>query len=222
MAIRRLWRDQAGGALVEATVLIPILFVFLLGSVDFLYAFYQWTAATKAMQVGARLAAVSDPVATGMTGATNIAKSAVNGSTVFTGDPMPDFQVTCNNGGSGSCSCTRGTCTGMGSYNAAAMNTILFGRGSSACDDATNYYNAGMCDIFPRITAANVQIVYDQTGLGFAGRAAGPVPTIAVSLQNLTFQFFFLDGLMGFANLAMPAFTTTVTGESLSSAATTP
>ena len=52
MAIRRLWRDEAGGALVEATVLIPILFVFLLGSVDFLYAFYQWTAATKAIRSG--------------------------------------------------------------------------------------------------------------------------------------------------------------------------
>ncbi|MBR1251479.1 pilus assembly protein [Bradyrhizobium sp. AUGA SZCCT0169] len=220
MAKRHLWRDEAGGALVEATVLIPILFVFLLGSVDFLHAFYQWTAATKAMQVGARLAAVSDPVATGMTGTTNIAKSAVDGTTVFTGDPMPDFQVTCNDGGSGGCTCTRGTCTGMGAYSAAAMNTILFGRGSTSCTDATNYYNAGMCDIFPRLTAANVRIVYDQTGLGFAGRVAGPVPTIAVSLQNLTFQFFFLNGLSGFANLAMPAFTTTFTGEALSSAAT--
>ena len=216
MDIGRLWRDEAGGALVEATVLIPILFVFLLGSVDFLYAFYQWTAATKAMQVGARLAAVSDPVATGMTGTTNIAKSAVNGTTVFTGDPMPDFQVTC---ASGACSCTRGTCGGMGSYSAAAMNTLLFGRGSSSCTDATSHYTAGMCDIFPRLTAANVRIVYDQTGLGYAGRLAGPVPTITVSLQNLTFQFYFLSGLRGFANLAMPAFTTTITGEALSSAA---
>ena len=98
MAMRRLWRDEAGGALVEATVLIPILFVFLLGSVDFLYAFYQWTAATKAAQVGARLAAVSDPVATGLTGTTNIATLAVSG-TVLLGDAMPDFQVTCASGG---------------------------------------------------------------------------------------------------------------------------
>ena len=97
------------------------------------------------------------------------------------------------------------------------MNTLLFGRGSSSCTDATSHYTAGMCDIFPRITAANVRIVYDQTGLGFAGRVAGPVPTIAVSLQNLNFQFFFLNGLMGFANLTMPPFTTTFTGEAMSS-----
>ncbi|WOH56041.1 TadE/TadG family type IV pilus assembly protein [Bradyrhizobium sp. BWC-3-1] len=217
MAIRRLWSDQTGGALVEATVLIPILFVFLLGSVDFLYAFYQWTAATKAMEVGARLAAVSDPVATGLTGTSNVAVSAaVPIGSAQVGDAMPDFQITC---ASSACTCTRGTCTGMGSYSATAMNTIVFGRGSSACGDATSSYNAGMCDIFPRITAANVKIVYDQTGLGYAGRKAGPVPTIAVSLQNMNFQFFFLNGLMGFANLAMPKFTATVTGEGMSSAA---
>lgn len=213
--MRRLWHDEAGGALVEATVLIPILFVFLLGSVDFLYAFYQWTAATKAVQLGARLAAVSDPVATGLNGTTNttnIAIAAVSGS-VLVGDPMPNFTVTC---GSGTCGCTG--CASAVSYNAAAMNTLVFGRGSTSCTDATNYYYAGMCDIFPRIAAANVQIVYRQTGLGYAGRGAGPVPTIAVSLQNLNFQFFFLNGLKNFANLPMPLFTTTVTGESLSSA----
>ncbi len=217
MAIRRLWSDQTGGAFVEAAVLIPILFVFLLGSVDFLNAFYQWTAATKAMEVGARLAAVSDPVATGLTGTSNVAVSAaVPIGSAQVGDKMPDFQITC---ASLACTCTRGTCTGMGSYSATAMNTIVFGRGSSACGDATSSYNAGMCDIFPRITAANVKIVYDQTGLGYAGRKAGPVPTIAVSLQNMNFQFFFLNGLSGFANLAMPKFTATVTGEGMSSAA---
>jgi Flp pilus assembly protein TadG len=215
--MRRFLCDEDGGSLVEATVLIPIIFVFLLGSVDFLYAFSQWTAATKATQLGARLAAVSDPVANGLTGTTNMAVSAVSGS-VLLGDPMPDFQITCD-GGTAACTCTRGTCSGMGNYSAAAMNTIVFGRSSSGCGDASSYYTTGMCDIFTRITAANVRIVYDQTGLGFAGRDSGPVPTISVSLQNLTFQFFFLNGLRGFANLAMPAFTTTVTGEALSSAA---
>ena len=45
---RHFARDQDGSVLVEATVLIPILFVFLLGAVDFLMAFYQWSAAVKA------------------------------------------------------------------------------------------------------------------------------------------------------------------------------
>lgn len=213
MAILRFLRDEFGGPLVEATVLIPILFVFTLGSVDFLYAFYQWTAASKAMEVGARLAVVSDPVASGL----NQIPTQVLSATVLLGDPMPDFEVTCASGG---CSCTRGSCPGMGSYDTTAMSTLVFGRGgSSSCTDATNYYWAGMCDIFPRLTAANVRVVYSQTGLGFAGRRSGPVPTVTVSLQNLNFQFFFLNGLRGFANMAMPSFATTMTGEALSAAA---
>ena len=67
MSFRRYFaRDQAGSVLVETTVLIPIVFVFLLGAVDFLMAFYQWNLATKAVQVGARIAVVSDPVADGL------------------------------------------------------------------------------------------------------------------------------------------------------------
>jgi Flp pilus assembly protein TadG len=215
--LRCLLRDQRGGVFVEAALLIPIMLSFLLGSVDFLYAFSQWTAATKAVQVGARLAAVSDPVATGLTSTpTNLATNAVSGS-VLLGDAMPTFQVTCD-GAASTCTCT-GFCTNYGSYSAAAMNTIVYGRGSSSCTDATSYYFAGICDIFPQALPSKVRVVYSQTGLGYAGRTSGPVPTIAVSLQNLTFQFFFLSGIRGLANIAMPNFTTTVTGESMASGA---
>ena len=133
---------------------------------------------------------------------------------------MPSFTVTCNDGGGGSCSCS-GTCTGVSGYNTAAINTIVFGRGSSACGDATSPYYAGMCDIFPRIQPANVKVVYAQTGLGYAGRDGGPVPTITVSLQNLPFQFFFLGstGLLGSSSINMPGLQTTITGEDLSSVA---
>ena len=215
MSLVRFWRDEVGGPLVEAAVLIPVVFLFLFGSVDFLYAFYQYTVASKAVEVGARLAIVSDPVASGLA---TIPTNALSG-TVLLGDPMPDFEVTCNDGGSAACTCTRGTCTGMGSYSATAMNTIVFGRGSSACNDATSYYNAGMCDVFWRVTAAKVKVVYSQTGLGYAGRAAGPVPTITVSLQGLTFHYLFLNGLLGVADFTMPPFATTMTGEGLSSGA---
>jgi hypothetical protein len=74
-----------------------------------------------------------------------------------------------------------------------------------------------MCDIFPRIRPANVVIVYTQTGLGYAGRPGGPVPTITLSLQNLPFQFFFLSGLRGFKDIPIPASTTSITAEDLSS-----
>jgi Flp pilus assembly protein TadG len=208
MSIRRFNRDEDGGLLVEVTVMIPIIFLFILGAIDFLFLFYQWNAAAKAVQVGARIAAVSTPVTNGLNALSNAVVSVSNPI----GSPMPYFKVTC---GAGSCGCA-GTCTGVSGYNAAAMNTIVYGRGSNACNDATSFYNAGMCDVFDRIGPANVSIIYEQTGLGFAGRSSGPVPTVTVSLQNLPFQFFFLGGLMGFANINIPA-TATVTGEDLSS-----
>jgi hypothetical protein len=99
------------------------------------------------------------------------------------------------------------------------MNTIIFGRGSSSCTDATSFYSAGMCDIFSRIRPENVTITYVQTGLGYVGRPGGPVPTVVVALQNLPFEFFFLRGLLGFKNIPIPALTTAITGEDLSTAA---
>jgi hypothetical protein len=115
----------------------------------------------------------------------------------------------------------------MGSFSWAAMNKIVCGRDntstaecnySSECRATSNYFR-GMCDIFRGITAANVIIRYTQTGLGFAGRGGGPVPTVTVSLQNLPFQFFFLNGFMGFQPKNILPASTTATGEVLSSAA---
>jgi Flp pilus assembly pilin Flp len=211
--IIRLWRDRAGAVLVEVTVVMALILVFILGSIDFLFAFYQWNAASKAVQVGARIAAVSDPVAIGLNGVSN----AVVNSFVPPGAVMPDFVVRCE-GKTETCRCT-GACAGVGAYSRVAMNTIVFGRGSSSCSDATSFYRAGMCDIFGRITAANVVIVYAQTGLGYAGRPGGPVPTITVSIENLPFQFFFLSGIMGFDKVQIPALTTSITAEDLASGA---
>ena len=217
--ILRFTRDNNGGVLVEATIMITIMFVFVLGSIDFLFAFYQWNAATKAVQVGVRIAAVSDPVANGLNG---LSASVVSAS-LRPGSAMPSFTVTCD-GGTAICNC-QGVCKGVGGYNATAMRTIVFGRGSKACGDATSAYAAGMCDIFNKITPVNVRIVYTQpaapAGLGFAGRPGGPVPTIKISLQNMPFRFFFLGDLLGFRNIQIPGTTTTMTSEDLYSCAPT-
>jgi TadE-like protein len=206
-------RDDNGGVLVEATLMITFMFVFVLGSVDFLFALYQWNAATKAVQVGVRIAAVSDPVASGLT---SLSARVVNAS-LRPASAMPQFTITCD-GSTATCSC-EGACIGVAGYNAAAMQAIVFGRGSKACGDATSSYSAGMCDIFDRITPANVRIVYTQpaapAGLGYAGRPGGPVPTIQVSLQNIPFRFFFLRDLLGFRDIQIPSVATTMTAEDL-------
>ena len=213
MMVLRFTHDNDGGVLVEATIMITVMFVFVLGSIDFLFAFYQWNAATKAVQVGVRIAAVSDPVAKGLNGLS----AGVVSASLRPGSAMPSFTVTCD-GGTAICTC-QGACKGVGGYNATAMHTIVFGRGSMACGDAKWFYTAGMCDIFSKITPANVRIAYTQpaapAGLGFAGRPGGPVPTIRISLQNMPFRFFFLGALLGFRIIQIPEVPTTITGEDL-------
>jgi Flp pilus assembly protein TadG len=212
MATMTLQRDDRGALLVEVAVLLPIVITVLFGSVDLLYAFYQWNAAAKAVAVGARIAAVSDPVAAGLN---NLSNQALF-SGWATGSPMPGFTVICD-GEQATCTCA-GACTGLpaNSYNSAAMNRIVFGRHGAACRESTSYYTSGMCDVLPSITTRNVVVKYQQSGLGYAGRPGGPVPTITVSLQNMKFQLFFLRPLLG-ATFAIPAMTTTITGEDLCS-----
>jgi len=216
MLTRNIALDERGAVLVEVSVVMTIMLVFLLGSIEFLFVFYQRNAAAKAVQIGARLAAVSDPVAYGLNGLS----AAVLGPRIAPGSAMPDFVVTCD-GSASRCTCSSGSCPADLGYNAAAMSMIVFGRGSSSCGDAKSFYDAGMCDIFGRITPANVIITYAQSGLGFAGRPGGPVPTITVSVKDLRLQFFFLRGLAGLDDLQIPPSTTSMTAEDLSSSAPT-
>jgi hypothetical protein len=214
MSAKYFLRDQQGSVMVEVTIMLSITLVLVLGAIDFLLLFYQWNAAAKAVQIGARLAAVSDPVASGLN---NLSQGVVSAS-VPPGVAMPNFVVTCD-GRTATCTCNGNACRRMKGYDSTAMNTIIFGRGSSSCSDAKSADVVGMCDVFPRITPANVKIVYAQTGLGYAGRPGGPMPTITVSLQNLPFQFFFLRGLMGFHDFQIPPSTVSLTAEDLSSRA---
>ena len=210
-------RDQRGAVMVEVTIVLSLTLVLVMGGIDFLLLFYQWNAAAKAVQIGARLAAVSDPVASGL----NDLSRAVVSVSVPPGAAMPKFIVTCD-GRTATCICNDvRACRGVKGYDRAAMNTIVFGRGNWSCYDAKSAGEVGMCDVFSRITPANVKIVYAQTGLGYVGRPGGPMPTITVSIQNLPFQFYFLGGLIGFRNLPIPASTTSITAEDLSSRAPT-
>jgi hypothetical protein len=215
MPLNHLLRDQCGAVMVEVTIMLSITLVLVLGGIDFLLLFYQWNAAAKATQIGARLAAVSDPVASGLNGLSR----AVVSESVPPGGAMPKFIVTCD-GRTATCTCNgERACRGVKGYNSAAMNTIVFGRGNSSCSNAKSADRVGMCHIFSRITPANVKIVYEQTGLGYAGRPGGPMPTITISIQNLPFRFYFLGGLIGFRDLQIPASTTSITAEDLSSRA---
>lgn len=198
-AARSLWRDPSGAVAVEFGLVGSIFIVLLMGILEFGIAFWQWNQATKALQLGVRLAAVSDPVSSDLKTMTGLS------ATVREGDPMPYFQRVCN-GGAQTCS--------NGTYDAAAMRTIVYGRGNTECPTAVQRYPA-MCQIFPRVGPPNLVVEYTQTGLGFAGRPGGPLPSITVRLTGLDFDFVVLNNLLGLPRISMSGLAATATAEDL-------
>lgn len=207
-AFLKLARDDEGTTTVEFTIVAMLFFMLTFGLVEFGYMFWQYNSAAKAVQVGARIAAVSDPVWSGLSSLTDD-DAQVGGA--YTEDFT--YDVTCTGAGSGSCSGGSG-----GSYVLSAMQRIVNGR-DNACDQIGADGDPGMCDIFDRITLANVTIIYQHTGMGFNGRPGGPVPTITVKLTGLTFEFIGLGDLLGLGPVTMPDFLVTMTGEDLNAAA---
>jgi hypothetical protein len=225
MLLSRLCKDAEGATMVEFTVILFFLFLLLGGLVDFMYIFWQRNMLVKAVERGARIAAVSNSVAGGPSGLDGF--STPGGCTPGDLYPPAAYDCVCN-GATGACTAGANGPCGL-AYNTAAMNTIVYGRGGSAatCRAAgKNTYTIGMCDLATTLTAtgdvtpltpANVIVEYSDTGLGFCGRPGGPVPTIDVQLQNVKLNYFFLAGF--FFNVTSLNLPTTVkssiTGEDL-------
>lgn len=207
--ISRMAHDQSGTTTIEFSIVMVLFFLLTFGLVEFGYALFQWNSASKAAQLGARMAAVSNPVWTGLSGLTD---SGTPGGPWTTA-----YDVTCTGtNATGSA----GECAGASAgYDAVAMQDLVFGRGDTTCGTIGTDNDPGMCDVFNRITPENVNITYENTGLGFAGRPGGPVPTITLTVSGLTYEFIGLGGLLGFNDITMPDFTVTMTGEDLSGAA---
>ena len=193
------WRAEDGAVAVEFSFVSMVFLTMLVGALEFGHAFWQWNQATKALQLGARLAAVSRPVSSDLATMTGVS------GTVEAGDPMPYFKRVCS-GASQSCS--------GGTYDPAAMRTIVFGRGNSACPTTVQNHPA-MCQLFPRVRPENVIVEYEQTGLGFAGRPGGPLPSIKVRLSGLSFNYAVLGTMLGLSNIPMSGLVASVTAEDL-------
>jgi len=207
--LRHLSRDQSGTTTIEFTIVALLFLLLTFGLVEFGHMFWQYNSAAKAAQFGARLAAVSNPVWEELV---NLEDTGSPGAAWET-----EYTVTCD-GASEDC-----TDLGEGEYDDEAMNCLVFGRSEATppcdteCDPAgIDADEAGMCDRFARIAPENVIVTYSHTGLGFAGRPGGPVPTITLQLTGLQFEFLALGDLLGLQDVTMPPFTVTMTGEDLS------
>ncbi|WP_245484117.1 MULTISPECIES: TadE/TadG family type IV pilus assembly protein [unclassified Mesorhizobium] len=195
--------------MVEMAIAMPLLLTLLLGFIDFGYAFYQWNGGSKAVQVGARLAQVSTPIASGLSLET-LTQSDV--TKVGVAVPANTYNYICTANAAGTVSCTCGTGATCQNLTASQAAFDFIYSGSST--------RPGMQKFLPTLAKSEVQIQYQASGLGYWTRPGGAVPTITVSIVKHPFQFFFLDALLRWSNdtITMPSMLSTVTGEDLNSA----
>jgi hypothetical protein len=192
-------RDSSGAALLETVIVLNVLMLVLVAFIELGTAVNQWNLAAKAAQIGARLAATSDPV-----------DSTLSAWTGLETDP-PGQPIT--GGYDRDCRGDTAECTG-GTFDLDALKRIVYGSDPQSCDGSPP--TIGMCDVLASITPENVRIRYQFSGLGYSGRPGGPVPTITVSLTGMTVQFLLLGSFLGLDDLALPSFPVTIVGEDLS------
>lgn len=190
--IRRFLGDEAGISLTEALISLPIVMLAFAAFVEFGYAMFQWNQTVKALQYGARLAAVSDPVATGFDPNT-IAESGPGGTAIPAGASFvcgrPDPLAGCNT---------------------TALNRIVEGVGD----------RPGMRDLNGRIAPENVVVTYELSGLGYYGRPMGAIATIRLEVRDVTFNLPLLGSLLGLDQIEIPAHPVTLTTEDLKTCST--
>jgi Flp pilus assembly protein TadG len=218
--LQKLARDARGSVLVESTIIIPLFFVLVLGTIDVAFMLYEWGAASKAVYAGARYAIVSSPVPSNVIYPTyttaqlqNAGQTCYNTSGTNVNCPSiplnaPIGFITCTSTGSTSVSCAPNT---YGSGDNVAFTNIV----------------QKMQRLFPRIDRSNVTITYQTNGTGFVGEPAGLPMNVTVSLTCMSHQFFFIDALMNWAftppagcpstlqGPPMPSFSTTMQSEEM-------
>lgn len=191
--LRRFMTESSGLVLAEMLLILPIMILVWAAVIEFGFLMYQWNQAVKAMQIGARLAAVSTPLA-------DIGLLVPTGAA---GDPIP----------SGAASVTCGA--GVTACNVTELNRLVTG-GDGTCGQTANGV-IGVCDVAGFISASNLRITYHRSGLGYIGRPFGPVLTVTLEARDLNFDFLVLDNLIpGLASIAIPTHPVSITSEDLS------
>lgn len=195
----RFWRDESGLA-AEFALVLPLLLLLLLGTIDVGFYAYRINTAEKATQVGARWAAVTDPVAAELKTESYV-NETIGTTDLGQGDriPLADFSIICTSTGA-TCACTGNDCL-QNSYT----------RDSAAFDRLAGR----MQQIFPAIQDSNIQIEYSGSGLGFAGNPTGPdsSPLITIRLTGMSYSPIAFSPLGGTVDL--PDFAYSITSEDL-------
>lgn len=200
MLLHRLGRCNSGSTAAEFALTLPLLLIFILGIVDAGRLAWEYNRTEKATQVGARVAVVTNSFPSGLVSENYVSKT-VGGVTLTQGDRIPAAAL-------GDLKCTRTACTcvtapcptTIGTLDTTTFDNVLLPR--------MRYMNS-------RIAAANVELHYTGSGLGYAGDPNGMqiAPIVTVQVTGLTFTPIttFL-----FATMTLPNISTSLTAEDAS------
>lgn len=195
-------RDRRGSGAAEFALVLPLLLVFLLGILDVSRAMYVMNMATKATQMGARFAVVTDVIPPQLVAAdyTGVAGCGSAGTTVcVTGDQIV------NTAALGTLSCTSTSCSCSPANSCPTGAAISAATFTGLVDHMKLYY--------PELKPTNVKVEFAGSGLGFAGDPTGMdvIPLVTVKLTGLTFAPVTLFSILSFT---LPDFATTLSDES--------
>lgn len=182
--LRRFIQDETAAAMVETTLVFPLVLILTFGLLEFGFALWQWNAAEKATAMAARYIATRGPLLSGVPDCFVAVPATITAGTSCSAVPGAEsWTSSCGAGGTGSCD------TG-----------VL----AAALEEAQAFA--------PFVQAENFRVDLRGTGMGFVGRGA-PVPLVTVRLQGMTYDFIALEGLLGFDPIAMPESDATIVAE---------
>jgi Flp pilus assembly pilin Flp len=197
MTLRRFLRCEEGAGAAEFALVAPLMIILLFAVIDGGRFLWEVNQAEKATQVGARVAVVTDIIASGIADYSYVGCDE-DGNCLTQGDKIPGGAfgtIACTNT---SCACIEGaTCpTDVGEFNDEAFTRIV----------------DRMRLMKPDIGYGNVEIEYHDSGLGFAGDPNGPdaSPMVTVRLKDLEFRPI---TTLAMTRMYLPSFATTLTAE---------
>lgn len=180
--MRLIWqryrREETGAVSVSASFLIGILIVLFGGGVELMHSYWQSNTMQHAAKRAARIAATGAPVSLELKSMTGL------DGQVNAGDPMPDYKIVCS-GKTQACN--------RGGFDQSAFNKILFGRDEDGVCGPTTDERRGVCDVLDTLTAENLTITYESSGMGRAGTPADIIPLVTVIISDVEKNYIFLD-----------------------------
>lgn len=191
--LRTFWHDRSAATAVEFTLVLPLLLILFFGIIDAGVAMWTWNRAEKATQMGVRYAVATDMLPIGLRSYSFTVDGGMNQGEVI---PASRFGgATCT---STTCTCNTGaTCPALGNLDTVAFTRLV----------------TRMQAIMPQIQAANVQVDYGYSGLGYAGDPNGPDVAPMVTVKLVGMQFRPITFLAFGGPLTLPDFAATLSTE---------